>query len=281
MEKIDRLGWAAGISLYSYGLRIGIRVTDPAVLPLVEERLPPGWEPCCSPFPDFLFSLKLGRALNARLRQYHLLYSGAKRVARTMSQDEVLDTLEGELQLCVAEWARNRVFIHAGVVGWGGKAILIPGRSFAGKSRLTAALLGAGADYFSDEYAVLDAQGLVHPYPRRLAIRQPNSSIPQRRRPEEFDSAIGCEPLPVGMVVMTRYQEGARWSPRPLSLGKAILELSNNAVPVQREPDTVLTTLQKALSHAKCLTGVRGEAEEMAAKLLEELNTRRPALAAA
>jgi len=281
MEKIDRLGWAAGINLYTYGLRIGIRVTDPAVLHLVEERLPPGWEPGCSPFPDFLFSLKLGGAVNARLRQYHLLYSGAKRVARTMSLDEVLDSLEGEVQLSVAEWARNRVFIHAGVVGWGGKAILIPGRSFTGKSSLTAALLRAGAIYYSDEYAVLDAHGLVHPYPRRLAIRQPNSSIPQRPEPEEFGSHAGSEPLPIGLVVMTRYQEGARWSPRPLTLGKAILELSNNAVPVQREPDTVLTTLQKALPHAKCLTGVRGEAEEMAAKLLEELNTRRPALAAA
>ena len=36
MEKIDRLGWAAGISFVSYGLRIGIRVSSPEVL----NRLP-------------------------------------------------------------------------------------------------------------------------------------------------------------------------------------------------------------------------------------------------
>ena len=45
MEKIDRLGWAGGISLYSYGLRIGVRVNKPEVLDRLPERLPPGWEP--------------------------------------------------------------------------------------------------------------------------------------------------------------------------------------------------------------------------------------------
>jgi hypothetical protein len=45
MRKIDRLGWAAGFSLTSYGLTVGVRVSDPAALRLVAERLPPGWRP--------------------------------------------------------------------------------------------------------------------------------------------------------------------------------------------------------------------------------------------
>jgi hypothetical protein len=32
MQKIDRLGWAAGLSFTAYGVRIGIRVTKAAVL---------------------------------------------------------------------------------------------------------------------------------------------------------------------------------------------------------------------------------------------------------
>ena len=31
MEKIDRLGWAAGVSFYAYGLRIGVRVSSAGV----------------------------------------------------------------------------------------------------------------------------------------------------------------------------------------------------------------------------------------------------------
>ena len=47
-----------------------------------------------------------------------------------MDLDKVFEVLESELRLSVASAARRRVFMHAGVVGWGGRAIVIPGRSF-------------------------------------------------------------------------------------------------------------------------------------------------------
>src|SRR5262245_39318390 len=100
MEKIDRLGWAAGLSIYTYGLRVGVRVNRPEVLPRLEERLSPGWEPGCSPFVDYLFSLKVGGARGGgRVREYTLLYGGLTKLARTMDLDEALDVLETELQL--------------------------------------------------------------------------------------------------------------------------------------------------------------------------------------
>ena len=33
MTKIDRLGWADGMSFNAYGVRLGVRVNDPAILP--------------------------------------------------------------------------------------------------------------------------------------------------------------------------------------------------------------------------------------------------------
>ena len=64
------------------------------------------------------------------------------------------------------------MFVHAGVVAVDGRALLLPGGSFTGKTTLVAALLRAGAQYGSDEYAVLDEAGLVLPaYPRPLSIR--------------------------------------------------------------------------------------------------------------
>ena len=71
----------------------------------------------------------------------------------------------------IALHAPNHVFVHAGVVGVEDRAIVLPGRSFAGKTTLVAALVKAGAEYWSDEYAVLDADGLVHPYPKPLSVR--------------------------------------------------------------------------------------------------------------
>jgi len=83
----------------------------------------------------------------------------------------VFEAFETDLQLYVAEMAPRRLFVHAGVVGWRGQAIIIPGRTFTGKTTLVAALVKAGATYYSDEYAVLDVRGRVHPYARPLGIR--------------------------------------------------------------------------------------------------------------
>src|SRR5437870_2755332 len=105
MEKIDRLGWAGGICFRSYGWRIGIRVNQPDILDRLGTALPPGWEPSEPPYVDQLFSLRIGAAAaNSKVRNFHLVYSGLKRAARTLDLNEVLHAVESELQLFVAEW---------------------------------------------------------------------------------------------------------------------------------------------------------------------------------
>ena len=59
--------------------------------------------------------------------------------------------------------------MHAGVAVWNGAAILIPGRSHAGKSTLTKSLIDAGAVYYSDEFAPVLPNGFVIPYPKPLS----------------------------------------------------------------------------------------------------------------
>jgi hypothetical protein len=61
--------------------------------------------------------------------------------------------------------------VHSGVVAHDGRAILLPGPTHAGKSTLVAELVRLGAPYFSDEYALIDADGRVHPYPRPMLLR--------------------------------------------------------------------------------------------------------------
>jgi len=211
-----------------------------------------------------------GASHSTKLRHYNLLYAGAARLARSLELEELLDTLEGDLHVFVAELARRRMFVKAGVVGWRGRAIVIPGRSGTGKSTLTAALVRAGATYFSDEYAVLDARGRVHPYPRHLSIRGHDE---RRRRctPEELGGRAGCKPLPVGLVVVTNYRPGVQWQPRALTAGRAALALLDTAVPALRKPAEVLDTLQQVVSHAPSLKGARGEADEMVEALLKRL----------
>jgi hypothetical protein len=272
MAKLDRLVWADGLVFKAYGQRIGIRFNDPDIGGRIIDCLPPAWQAADSPGVERLYSLVVGgNRTRPQVRNFNLLYAGANRLERSLVLEDALDHLESDLQLYVAERASRRWFVHAGVVGWGDRAIVIPGRSFSGKTSLVTALLEAGATYYSDEYAVFDAAGRVHPYPRQLSIRGPDGERPWRGPAEALGARTGHGPLPVGLVVMTAYRPGHQWRPRRLSPGKAMLALLQNAVSARRKPAQVLATLQRLVAQAPVLRGSRGEAKHMVDPLLQRL----------
>ena len=269
MEKLDRLGWATGMSFVAHGLRIGIRTNDPQALEELPQRFPPGWRPASSMIVDRLYSLTVGgEGARSGVRRYNLLYVGPVRIGRSMSLNEVLDRLEQDLQLYVAEWSRRKLFVHAGVVAWEGRAIVIPGRSFSGKSRLVEALVRAGATYFSDEYAVFDAHGFVHPYDVPLSLRNGAGQPPEKVHVGTPSRPGALKPLPVGVIAVAKYRPGARWRPRPLPPGQAVLSLLANTVAARRKPEQVLTRLTRIVEGTRVLRGSRGEAAETAGQLL-------------
>jgi len=270
MAKIDRLGWAAGFSFMSYGARIGIRVNDPTILDRLLEFLPPRWNPSSSSIVDVLYSLLVGgQEEGSRVRRYHLLYSGAARLARTKEIQDIFNAFESDVHFQVEVRARRTLFVHAGVVGWRGRAIVIPGRSQSGKTSLVEALVRAGATYYSDEYAVFDRSGRVHPYPKPLSVREELKATPKRVPIEVLGGREGTTPLPVGLVAVTAYQPNKRWRPRVLTPGQALLALLDNTVLARIRSEFALHTLQLSVPSALTLEGTRGEAKEVAELLLE------------
>ena len=269
MAKLDRLGWADGRSFTSYGVRLGVRVNDAAILKDVIARLPPGSKPRSFAVVDHLYSIIGGNPpAESKVRRLCLGYWNLLRFARARDFDPVLDAFESQIQLTVAEYAPRRIFVHAGVVGWKDRAILIPGLSYSGKTTLVDQLIRAGATYYSDEYAVLDARGRVHPYARALGLRSGNSAPSKKIRAEEIGAKVGSKPLRVGLVVSTNYQSGARWRPKQLTRGKGVLELMANTVSARAQPELALTVLPQALESAQILKGVRGEAGEIVEAIL-------------
>ena len=273
LAKLNRRRWADGVAFTCHGARIGVRVNDPAVLDSVHARLPPGWKPADSPVVDALYSLIVSAGdESARVRRCNLLYVDAVRIARTMDLPKLLDALESDLHFRVAVTARRRIFVHAGVVGWHGRAIVIPGYSMKGKTTLVGALIRAGATYYSDEFAVLDAQGRVHPYAKPLYVRGADGEERRSVAAETLGARVGTKPLPVGLVAITEYHEAARWRPRVLSPSEGVLALLSHTVVARVRPRLALETLERvASSGAIMLTGRRGDAEETTAALLRRV----------
>jgi hypothetical protein len=183
-----------------------------------------------------------------------------------------LTAFEKHAELLTAFRALDCLFVHAGVVGWQGRAILIPGRSMSGKTTLVKALVEAGATYYSDEFAVLDKEGRVHPYPVKLSIRG-HTGQPGRKTPvESLGGQVGVEPLPVGLVVVTEYQPEIAWRPRKLTPRQSLLALMDNTVAARRNPTYSMPILRQAVTGAVALKSKRGEAAEVAPILLAQLN---------
>jgi len=196
-------------------------------------------------------------------------YTEGQGPAIRSKRDALLESLGSAVRIAVAEYAVGRVFIHAGVVGWKGKAIIMPARSFKGKSALTAELVRQGARYYSDEYAVLDKTGRVHPFPKDLSLRGIKNDHEQvDHAVEALGGKAGKRPIPVGMVVITEYKKGARWNPKVLRPGPGVMELIDNTVPIRRDPHFALPILTRVGSNAIIIKSKRGEASEAADRIL-------------
>jgi hypothetical protein len=272
MMKVDRLGWAAGFALKSYGMRIGIRSNDRAALDRVLELLPGEWKHADLPIVDRVYSiLNGGVGPRANVRRFNLLYGDHIQLARSMDRESVFETFESDLRIFVAEFAKRHVFVHAGVVGWKGRAIVIPGRSYSGKSTLVAELVRAGASYYSDEYAVFDARGRVHPFSKPLELREEGEYKQSKVEVKALGGHTGTKPLTVGLVLMTQYRNGAHWRPRKLTAGKAVLEMLFNTVSARRNPERALATLGRVTATADVWKGVRGQATEVVPRMLERM----------
>jgi hypothetical protein len=269
MQKVDRLGWAVGFALKTYGLSIGIRANDPAGLIQVCQHLPHEWKTTPAPVVDRLYSIIVGgHGPKQNVRRFNLLYADHNRIARSTELDAIFERLESDLRITVAEFARHRVFVHAGVVGWNGKAILVPGRSYSGKSTLIAEMVKAGATYYSDEYAVIDDRGRVHPFRKPLEMREEGAFEQSKIHVEELGGRFGVKPLPVGLILISQFKSGGKWRPRTLTPGEGVLALLSHTVSARRNPERALATLQHAVSAARILKGARGEARQVVDRVL-------------
>lgn len=195
------------------------------------------------------------------------LFHNGEELSFDKSRTRFFKFFNSMLRIAVAEYAKGSVFIHAGVVGWKGKAIVIPANSFQGKTTLVAELVKNGAEYYSDEYAVLDEEGLVHPFPRDLSVRDDQfreSDVPVG----DLGGTEGVSPIPVGAVLLTEYDAQAEWKPQQLTVGQGIMEIIPHTIPRNFNTEFSLKVLNTAVSDAIILKSPRGDAGAFAIKFL-------------
>ena len=203
----------------------------------------------------------------------YVLYHEGQIARYSSNRGYFLKSFDSMLRIKIAEYAKDRVFLHAGVVGWNEKAIVFPGDSFDGKSTLAAEFVRAGAVYFSDEYAVLDYDGLVHPFPRSISLRNWNAYEEiydySEISAESLGGSSGHAPLQVGVVLFTKFEENAIWQPEVLRPGQAIIEILSQTIPIRYAPQFSLKVLKNMTSNAILLKSSRGDARKFVKSFLD------------
>jgi hypothetical protein len=245
------------VAVEAFGVRLGVGTPLGELLPRIESMLPPGARECdpasvhehftiiprtTTTF-DLHYDVREGEPVDDR----HVAY----RFATNVDLEFALAMLESYIRGSLALHAREHLFIAAGVVAIDGRLILLPGFGLTGKTTLVSALVNEGAEYYSDEYAVLDEDGLVHPYRTPL--------------PWSANGASGSpRPRPISAVVEATYRPTAEWRPRRLSSGEGVLSLVQYAIPYQEEPERCTRMIMGAMKEGPpVLVTERGEATEV------------------
>lgn len=252
------------LTLSCCGVCIGLRSNAPALLAALT-RLIPGSE--SENVPEVVFSIHDSGEQNTA-RRYAVGLNG-KVAPLCLQLRDALDLLQCYMQEILAMRARNLVLVHAAVVGWGGSAVLLPGASGSGKTTLAMALVKQGAAYYSDDLALLDETGRVHPYLRVPRLR---TSLGQKTATHLteliFAGEIRPEPVPVALVVLSQYSETASVRREDLLGRDTFWGLLRNTVAVRSRPELTLKVLKEVSLGARGVQLERGGARAAASAVL-------------
>lgn len=241
----------------AFGVPFEIRVNGTLSNDLLDLALPPGAQPTeLSPVTTVLVDAHTGHIeAGDAVHEY---------------ADEVIlaEGLERQIAELVALTSPLGVFIHAGAVGTPNGAIVVPGRSFTGKTTFVAAALKAGLTYYSDEYAILRPDGTLLPYPRRLWLRRPSGRI--RVSASDLGATTAQRAAHVSLIINVPFKAGVPTRLASLPPERAALHLIDNAVAALARPDEVLRICARVARTASALAGTHEGAEALVAELLQQ-----------
>lgn len=167
---------AQGVALSLGAARVRVR-TDVAGLVPALERVYAGYplEPATG-FCDATVEVRRVDGLRRHLRPQIRLVVDAQTPFEPFPACNHLPLLEWGMNFALAERFLHAMLLHAGVVAWGGRAVVMPAIPGSGKSTLTAALMCHGFRLLSDEFGVVDLDsGELCPMVRPVALK--NASI--------------------------------------------------------------------------------------------------------
>jgi hypothetical protein len=189
-----------------------------------------------------------------------------KRRIELANLGDLLYAIEKDLTVSLQRIRADLYFLHAAVVEWRGRAIVLAAASGRGKSTTAWALLHHGFGYLSDELGPVDVGALlVHPYPHALCLKQPPpapyglpaAALHLGRRIHvpvpHLPAKCVKQPLPLGAVLLVCHVP-ALTAPtlRRLSMAEASVRIYTTALNALAHPDRGLAPAMRIARSVPC-----------------------------
>jgi hypothetical protein len=173
------------------------------------------------------------------------------------SEDSVADTLLGNACHQLAWHSRGGLLFHAGGLAWQGRGLLLPGTMGAGKTTLTAWLLGRGFNYLSDEMVFFSHHtNVMTALPRPLNLKHPARPVLKNKLdytgqhadeiysayttdlvpPRLFNPQTRFSAPPLSLIIFPHFQADSQFSLQRLTKAQAGLELMKSLINARNLP---------------------------------------------
>jgi hypothetical protein len=229
----------------------------------------------------------------ARILDYLFLYCQNEPYLLAESPSELAPVAKFALLDRAIRNADHILHLHAGAVVCQDRLVLLPAVSGSGKTSLTARLVAAGCEYFTDEAVLLErGSGRVRPAPLSLCIKNTGlevlapyfpglSELPEHLRQDGIQVRYLPPPksslppegraLRPSVLVFPRYAEGAGVAIRPLSKAEAFGRLLDECVAIPQDLSladaAVLMDIMEGLACYEMVSGDLGLAAEAVTNL--------------
>jgi hypothetical protein len=253
-----------GFAIRACGISIAILCDDSLVLETLNRFLLP-WAPRTSDSQTSeVFSIEpSGASGRFSIRRRDELIAAAE------EPQHLFTALQRAVDDAIVEHLSGFCVIHAGVAAIGDSIVLLPGSSGSGKTTLVAELVRRGAEYYSDEYALVDECGRVHPYPRALMLRDAEG-IQHPILPQDLNARVGAEPKPVARVLLLQVQPDSSHglNLQRLNQSEGMLRLLQHTPQTLDRKPGILKPIGALAASAAFFTGTRGEVAGAAEEIL-------------
>lgn len=206
--------------------------------------------------------------------------------ATLLDRDRCYATTESVIFHFILSLIPNYHIMHAGVVAWQGKAVLLCGEANRGKTTLTLSLVRAGWKFLSDEIAFLDlARCTVAPFPRAIGMREQSVRMFPEITPEAltetkslggeakwlvdveqvFPNSIGQESNIEAIVLLDGFNEVPLLT--PIAASEAMLECMKVTHSAEDDPMKLMLNVAEIVNHARCFRLKAGRVPDTAAAI--------------